>query len=75
MDIETAKQITKDITECKMMLTNSIKDIAKLEQGKCSKENVCHLAERISKVEGNLSKIVWIVLSAVIGAILMLVLK
>ena len=50
-----------------------IKECLKKEYG--SKENQDELKERITKIEINLSKLVWIVLTAVITAILYLVIR
>lgn len=76
MDNET----TKVITELQMSYKETAKDVNEIkldirELKKCIPTIKEHnsLDKRIEKVEGNLSKVVWMVLSAIIGAILYLV--
>jgi chromosome segregation ATPase len=78
MDSET----TKIITELSMMFKENTKDISEIksdlkELKKCIPTIEAHknLEKRLEKVEGSLSKVVWMVLSAVIGAILYLVIR
>jgi hypothetical protein len=78
MDNET----TKIVTELNMMLKENTKDIGEIksdikELKNCIPSMEAHdnLVNRIEKVEANLSKVVWMVLSAVIGAILYLVIR
>lgn len=77
---------TRVITEIKVKLENIEKQINELKgvvksdyqtkEGSLTiKDCMGDLEERIVKIEANLSKVVWIVLSAVISAILYLVIK
>lgn len=75
MDIETAKQVTREITECKVVLTDAVKDIEEIKHTTVTKEMFANLLERVVKMEQNQSKLVWIVITAVLGAVLMLILK
>jgi len=78
MDIETTKLIVemqKDIKEiCKDQndLKESLRELRNLYP---SQDNFNNLVERVIRIEANLSKITWIVLSAVASAVLLLVLK
>lgn len=75
MENDTEKQFTKDITECRVMLAEVLKDLQRMDDCKVSKDNYNNLIDRVVKMEGNQTKVVWIVLSAVLGAVLLLVLK
>ena len=75
MDIETAKQMTREMTECKVVLTDAIKDIEEIKHTTVTKEMFATLLERVVKMEQNQSKLVWIVITAVLGAVLMLILN
>ena len=68
----TVKNIEKEIAEIK----SSIRSDYQTKEGFIrNKECIQELEERIIKIEGNISKVVWIVLTAVISAILYLVIK
>lgn len=68
----TVRNIEKEIAEIK----SSIKSDYQTKEGFLrNKECIEDIEERVVKIEGNLSKVVWIVLTAVISAILYLVLK
>lgn len=78
MDIETAKAITEiqsNVREIQKDQSEIKADIRDFKNCYPSKDNFNNLEERVVKIEANLSKIVWIVLSAVASAILLLVLK
>lgn len=75
MDIETAKQVTREITECKVVLTDAVKDIEEIKHTTVTREMFANLLERVVKMEQNQSKLVWIVITAVLGAVLMLILN
>lgn len=78
MEIETVKLITemqKDIKEICKDQTEMKQDIKDLKNLYPSLDRFNNLEERVVKIESNLSKITWIVLSAVASAILLLVLK
>ena len=68
----TVKNIEKEIAEIK----SSIKSDYQTKEGYVrNRECIDDLEERIVKIEGNLSKVVWIVLTTVITAVLYLVIK
>lgn len=78
MDVETVKLITemqKDIKEICKDQNEMKQDIKDLKDLYPSLDRFNNLEERVVKIESNLSKITWIVLSAVASAILLLVLK
>lgn len=68
----TVKNIEKEIAEIKSTLKS---DYQTKEGYSRNKECISELEERVVKIEGNLSRVVWIVLSVVITAILYLVIK
>jgi phage shock protein A len=77
MDSET----TRVITELQIMLKQTQDDMRELkldmkELKKCLPTLEAHsnLTKRVEKIEANISKITWMVISAVVGAILLLVL-
>lgn len=68
----TVKNIEREIAEIK----SSIKSDYQTKEGYVrNRECIDDLEERIVKIEGNLSKVVWIVLTTVITAVLYLVIK
>lgn len=68
----TVKNIEKEIAEIK----NTIKtDYQTKDAYARNRECIGELEERIEKIEANLSKVVWMVLSAVISAILYVIMK
>lgn len=78
MEIETIKELTKlqeQMKEQKRLIGGLKKDIQELKMCFPSKESFNNLEIRVVKIEANLSKVIWLVLSAVISAILLLVLK
>ena len=76
MDVETTRIITK-ITVTLESVQKDIRDmrtdIKDLKKCIPSMEAHNHLERRLEKVEGNISRIVWMIISAVVGAILLLV--
>lgn len=78
MDIGTAKAITELQTllkDTREDIADLKKDIKSLKDCYPSKESLITLEGRVKNIEGNLSKVIWIVLGAVVSAILALVLK
>lgn len=78
MDIDTAKAITELQTllkDTREDIADLKKDIKSLKDCYPSKESLTNLESRVKNIESNLSKVIWIVLGAVVSAILALVLK
>lgn len=72
----TVKNIEREISELKSSLKSDYQTKESVVSLKESfRDCTADLEERVVKIEANLSKIVWIVLTAVITAILYLVIK
>jgi hypothetical protein len=78
MDTETAVAIK----ELQTLLENTKEDIADLKKDikglkDCypSKESLTNLELRVKNIEANLSKMIWIVLGAIVSAVMALVLR
>ena len=78
MDNDTVKIITRIETKQEGIVEDikEIKGVAKSSKGcYASKESMGALEKRVEKLENNNTKILWLVITAVIGAVLNLVIK
>jgi hypothetical protein len=78
MDIETAtllNSIQKDIQEICKDQSEMKGDIKELKKEFASMDKFNNLEEKVVKIEANLGKIVWVIIVAVVGAVLSLVIK
>jgi predicted patatin/cPLA2 family phospholipase len=78
MDFETAKSILGIEKDLKQMCEdyNEMKqDIKDLKKEFTSMEKFNNLEEKVVRIESNLGKIVWVIIIAVVGAVLSLVIK
>ena len=70
-----AKKLEDTVLECKILLNEVSKDLSELKGNTTTKEAHDNLLERVAKIENNLSKVTWLVIAAVVGALLSLILK
>lgn len=69
------KNLEDTILETKILLSEVSKDLSELKNDTITKEAHTNLLERVYKIENNLSKVTWLVIAAVVGALLSLILK
>ena len=69
------KNLENTVLECKILLGEVAKDLSELKSNTITKEAHDNLLERVAKIENNLSKVTWLVIAAVVGALLSLILK
>ena len=70
-----AKKLEDTVLECKILLNEVSKDLSELKGNTTTKEAHDNLLERVAKIENNLSKVTWLVIAAVVGALLSLIVK
>lgn len=74
-EVAEIKQTTKETHETVNQLKNSFTKLDTLltEQNKYSELKLDNLDKRVSSLEGNQAKIVWVIITAVLGGLLSLI--